>query len=149
MHLWHHSVPLVILKECKMKSQMSNYFPLILCKCMTTRSNGWSIKGRSHRFYKTKSIGLWRAYLKFYVKMQQLATLDIAIAIIGNWEIVKWSSSFGRETMSHFMSPSSLMVVNQAVTQSIGFLNNSLWQILVVIPKWQYLWCKILCWPCK
>ena len=52
--------------------------------------------------------------------------LLVAIAIAVNWEIAEWSSSFGSAAMSHFMSPSLLMAVNQAVTQPIGFVNNSL-----------------------
>ena len=59
--------------------------------------------------------------------MQKPATLDVAIAIVGNWEIAKRSPPFGSTAMSHFMSPLSLMAINQVVTQLIGFLNNPLW----------------------
>ena len=65
--------------------------------------------------------------VKFYVKMQQPLTLDAAIAIAGNWEIAKRSSSFGSVTMSHFMSPSSLMAVNQTAAQPYAHLNNPMW----------------------
>ena len=65
--------------------------------------------------------------VKFYVKMQQPLTLDVAIAIVGNWEIAKRSSSFGSIAMTHFMSPSSLMLVNRIVAQPYAHLNNPMW----------------------
>ena len=77
--------------------------------------------------------------VKFYLKMQQHATLDATIAIASNWEIARRSSLLGSAVMSHFMLPSSLMDCSlhekSICTCIVSNMTEALWEVLMVKPS--------------